>query len=398
MYVFFKDSDFDFSLENVIGGAAVGTCDLGEALSAASRIKNGDYDSWVDEWLALGERTRLIAEGCERDGHSISARSAYLRASTYYFAAVMFVLGSERASDATGFWELHRRCFERAASLHPGWERVAIPFEGTHLDGYLFRADDERRPLVILNNGSDGPITFMLNQVPDALARGYHALTFDGPGEGEALYRQGLHFRPNWETVITPVVDFAAARPEVDESRIALTGISQGGYWVLRAAAFEHRLAAVVADPGVMRVLDAFEAHTPHRQMREFDSGDKERFDRDMRMGARFSKRARFAMDSRFAPYGLDSPYEVYKLAQSHDLTAVVGDIRCPTLLLDPEKEEFWPGQSREVMEALTVDDKEIISFADGEGAGAHCEPVSVPLRNQRVYDWLDDRLRPRTP
>lgn len=395
MYAFFKDDDFDFELENVLGGAAVGTCDLGEALATAARIKNGDMDSWVEEWLAMGERTRLIADECDAKGHVVSARQAYLRASAYLFAATAFILGSRKAGEVAGVWELHRRAFERAAELTPGWERIAIPYEGTHLDGYLFRADDERRPLVILNNGSDGPVTFMLNQVAGALERGYHALTFDGPGEGEALYRQGLFFRPDWEKVITPVVDLALGRPDVDSDRIALTGISQGGYWVLRAAAFEHRLAAVVADPAVMRVYDSFERHIPHRLVKQLDAGDREAFDRSMRMGERISKKNRFTMAFRFTPYGKDSPFDVYRAAREYDLTDVVGDIRCPTLLLDPEREQFWPGQPQEVFDALTVARKEIIAFTDAEGAGAHCEPLSVPLRNQRVFDWLDEVLAP---
>jgi dienelactone hydrolase len=395
MYAFFKDDDFDFEFESLLGGAAVGTCDLGEALATAARIKNGDFDSWVDEWLATGERTRLIAEECEAKGHVVSARQAHLRASTYLFTATVFMLGSRKAGDVTGVWELHRRAFERAAELTPGWERIAIPYEGTHLDGYLFRADDERRPLVILNNGSDGPVTFMLNQVAGALERGYHALTFDGPGEGEALYRQGLSFRPDWEKVVTPVVDFAAARPEVDAERIALTGISQGGYWVLRAAAFEHRLAAVVADPGVMRVYDAMESHLPHRQITQLEAGEKEKFDSAMHMGARFSKKIRYTMAFRFTPYGFDSPFDVYTAARAYDLAEVIEDIRCPTLVLDPEHEAFWPGQSREAFDALTVERKEIIAFSDAEGASAHCEPLSVPLRNQRVFDWLDEVLAP---
>jgi len=53
------------------------------------------------------------------------------------------------------------------------------------------------------------------------------------------------------------VVDAMLRRPEVDAKRIALVGISQGGYWVPRALAFEHRIAAGVADParGCVRAL-----------------------------------------------------------------------------------------------------------------------------------------------
>lgn len=84
-----------------------------------------------------------------------------------------------------------------------------------------------------------------------AVERGYTVLTFDGPGQPGPRHREGLVFRPDWENVITPVVDFAESLPDVDNSRIALLGSSMGGVLAPRAAAFEHRLAALVAVDGV---------------------------------------------------------------------------------------------------------------------------------------------------
>jgi hypothetical protein len=89
----------------------------------------------------------------------------------------------------------------------PG-ERLQIRYEDTAVPGYFFRAPDaepgEPRPLVVLNNGSDGATSHMgLFGGWAALERGYHAMTFDGPG-------QPAH---DWEAVLTPVVDAMAARP-----------------------------------------------------------------------------------------------------------------------------------------------------------------------------------------
>src|SRR3712207_8231169 len=82
-----------------------------------------------------------------------------------------------------------------------------------------------------------------------ALARGWNAMTYDGPGQNAALVRQGLPFRPDWEHVLTPVVDALVGRADVDPARIAVMGVSQGGYWVPRALASEHRVVAAAADP-----------------------------------------------------------------------------------------------------------------------------------------------------
>ena len=60
-----------------------------------------------------------------------------------------------------------------------------------------------------------------------------------------------MPFRPDWEAVLTPVVDTLVARGDVDPGALVAYGISQAGYWLPRALAFEHRFVAAVADPGV---------------------------------------------------------------------------------------------------------------------------------------------------
>ena len=132
-------------------------------------------------------------------------------------------------------------------------ERLAIPFEGTTLPGWFFRprADGRPRPTLILTGGYDGNAEelYLLTGAA-ALARGYNVLAFDGPGQGAALLQQGLIMRPDWETVVSAVVDAAIGRSDVDADRIALVGLSLGAHLAPRAATAEHRLAAVVADCG----------------------------------------------------------------------------------------------------------------------------------------------------
>ena len=117
------------------------------------------------------------------------------------------------------------------------------------------------RPLLICTNGYDAAITdiFFASAVA-ATARGYHCLIFDGPGQGEMLIEHGMTLRPDWETVIKAVVDFALTLSVVDPARIALSGWSLGGYLAPRAASGEHRLAACIADPGLWSVASGLRA------------------------------------------------------------------------------------------------------------------------------------------
>jgi hypothetical protein len=399
---FFKDDDFEFMTEITLGATAYRAAEAGEVLATAARVKSGDYKSWVGEWEATAERVRGLAEASLGAGHGVSAREAYLRASTYYFNAAFFVVGTGDGERLPELWRAHRDCFERAAALFdPPFERVTIPYEGITLEGWFFPADGagERRPLAILNNGSDGTVTDMWVQgAAAATARGYHALTFDGPGQGQALFEQGLHFRPDWEAVVTPVVDYACARDDVDPERIALLGVSQAGYWVPRAVAFESRIAAAVADPGVVDVAEAMTSQLPASMRKLLERGEQKKFDSEIHMVERFSKSLRYTMKFRSLPYGTSSPFEMFKLAGEYRLVPETAQrIRCPLLITDPENEQFWPGQSRRLAE-LVGGSATLMPFTAAEGADGHCEPRAPVLRAQRIFDWLDDQIALRPP
>ncbi len=84
-----------------------------------------------------------------------------------------------------------------------------------------------------------------------AVERGYNCLLFEGPGQGEMIREQKIPFRYDWEKVVGPVIDFAEDLPQVDTDRIALMGISFGGYFAPRAAAFDDRIKVCIANGGI---------------------------------------------------------------------------------------------------------------------------------------------------
>jgi hypothetical protein len=393
MQRFYDDDGMNFAVLLSLGFAYSNITDVGETLATIERIPDGDIEAWVTEWTATADRLVKQADECLANGHRVSARTKLLRASTYYDHASAQSPGSKDPSRFTSLWEQHRQCWDRAVEIFEcPVEKVQIPYEDTTLEGYFFtpaHATDEPRPTVILNNGSDGPVISMWSMGGRAaVARGWNAITFDGPGEGASLHRQHLYFRADWEKVITPVVDFLLTRPEVDQSRVALQGISQGGYWAPRAAAFEHRLAALVADPGVMGVASSWESHLPEELVQLIDDGNQQDFDALLDANPNQQQKAMLAW--RMAPYGTTSYYEAYLKAREQTLdAATVARIQCPTLVLDPEGEQFWPGQSQQLYDSLTCE-KQLHRFTKEEGADWHCEPAAQSLRDEVVFDFLE--------
>jgi hypothetical protein len=398
MHAFFKDHDFQFSVEGVLGSTYGRAADIGEVLTTVDRIPNGDAKAWVAEWTATADRVADEARAAEAAGHGRTAAARWLRASSYYSEAC-------DKADATGgfpeLWERHRDAWDRFVDLTTAEgdivvERLDIPYEGTTLAGYFFRggpAGEPRRTLVY-TNGSDGSVTGAWGRgIADALSRGWNAMTYDGPGQNAALVRQGLPFRPDWENVLTPVIDSLTKRPDVDPGRIAVMGISQGGYWVPRAAAFEHRIAAAVADPGVVDVSTTMLQQLPHFLVKLLDAGDRKKFDSNMAWALKVSPATRTMLKWRMRPYGVTSPYDFFTAAREYALTdEVLAAIACPVLVTDPEDEQFWPGQSAGMAAALTCP-VTLLPFTAAEGAGSHCEPAAAGLRGERIFDWLDEHV-----
>ena len=397
---FYADDGFEFDRLNLLGSAYRGLTDIGEVLVALDRIPDGDREAWVGTFAALGSRLQQQGEASLAAGHRESARAALLRASSYFATASAASPGSADASRYDSLWSSHRDAWDAAVPLFdPPVEPIEIPYEGTTMAGYFFHArsphgrvaDPAPRKTLILVNGSDGAVTDMWRfGAAAAIERGWNALTFDGPGQNAALHRQKLYFRADWEHVVTPVVDWLIDRPEVDPDRIAIAGVSQAGYWVPRALAFEHRIAGGVVDPGVVRVADSWLAQLPDIMKQLLDQGDKADFDTFMQEGLKDEPDKLAVLKWRMAPYGTDSFFDAYQAAMAMHLdAATMAAITCPLLITSPDHEQFWPGQSDELHAAVAS--STLVRFTEAEGADWHCEPAASGLQNERVFDWLDD-------
>ena len=205
-----------------------------------------------EEWLPAWSQRAAVHEALGREalaaGYNLSAGEHLTRAAVcYHFAKFVSV------DDYEAMRVAHRKavaCREAALPrLDPPGERVQIPYEGTRLYGNLRKPRGlERAPIVIMCMGLDSAKEEMDAYESIFLARGVATLAFDGPGQGEAEYE--LRIRGDYEVPVKAVVDFVQTRGDVDASRIGLWGVSLGGYYAPRAAAFEKRVRACISLSG----------------------------------------------------------------------------------------------------------------------------------------------------
>jgi alpha-beta hydrolase superfamily lysophospholipase len=360
----------------------------------AKAVGKGDDSAFYDAFVAMGDRMVSAAEETLAKGHPASARELFLRASVFYAASFHPIYGKPVDPRLLAAFRQQIAAFDKGLGLgDPPVKPMRIPFEGASMAAYLIPAvgrEQEVRPLVILNNGYDATITDMyFASAVAASRRGYHVLMFDGPGQGEMLYVQGVPMRGDWETVISTIVDVALTLPNVDATKIALSGWSLGGYLASRGASGESRLAALVADPGheglaggvrgfLTRVAGGGEL-TPSVLQRLQDQIDKNRMRRWQ------------IVQRGFWVHGVDS-LEGYMHAVEPFTMAGRGElIRCPTLLTTAESDPL--GTTAQVLFDRLRCPKALIRFTAAEGAGEHCEMRNRSLFNRRALDWLDETL-----
>jgi pimeloyl-ACP methyl ester carboxylesterase len=398
MNLVFTDQQFSYQLLRVLSNAAWGGSDIGECLSTASRIKEGDFESWCVEWNRTAERLHAWADECLRVGQRVSAGQAYLRASHYYRTAEFYLHGCPSDSRIREFSRHSLFCFGEALRLSGRpVEAVRIPYEGTTLPGYFYHAEAQPsarpRPTLLRQTGFDGTGEEMHGSALAAAVRGWNCLVFEGPGQGRVIREQGLPFRPDWEKVVTPVVDYALSRTEVDPRKVALMGLSFGGYLAPRAAAFEHRLAALVANGGV---FDFFANAVPPGMTRQDAIEYMKRFPEQINTGLgqlmQTNLDTRWAVENGMFAFHATSPVEWSLQTTEYTMDGVAQNITCPTLIVDSENERTFKGQARRLYDALTCP-KEFMLFTADEGAGEHCQMGAAFFSDERIFAWLEKTL-----
>lgn len=377
--VFFRNASYDGQLVRTLAAAGVGGADLGEAMATARRVGKPSGASWHEAWSRTADGARRAGEAAQLSGDRVSSRHAFLRASEYYRQAYYFVrsdLDGRRLQDA---YRAHVDTFREAVTLmdHPA-DPVRIPYDNSTLAGYFYAPDGSgrRRPTVVFPCGYDSTAEAGWVNVPAALDRGYNALVFEGPGQGEALFTQRLFFRADFERVFTPVLDWLLARPEVNPDALVLVGRSFAGYLAPRAAAYDHRLAALVCDPAQPDMA----ARLPSGLAAKLAAPV-------VRAQVRVSPdRAEF-FGARMAAHGIDDIERYFAELRRFTMMDCASQITCPTLIVEADH-DFAGGSGQSFSDKLTAPAR-LVRLTESQGADGHCAGLGQEIWSETVYSWL---------
>lgn len=237
---------------------------LAEVLEVNRKIPPNDMAAYISEWTRAKERALQRAQKFEKEGRTVSAADAYMQASHYINWLYILYLRLGDASKAQPVYKESRRFFEKGVVLAgPAlpYESVSIPYGNTKLKGIFVPArgvSPGRHAVVYRTGGTDSVKegSYMTMVWEPFINRGVSCFFMDAPGQGEALNEQNLKFPPDFERAITAAVDYLVTRPDVDPERIGLYGVSTGGYYAQRGAAFEKRPVAVALQGACYDLLE----------------------------------------------------------------------------------------------------------------------------------------------
>jgi pimeloyl-ACP methyl ester carboxylesterase len=322
------------------------------------RITSGldRWDDWLDAWRANGDQHAGLALEAEKEGRRITAGEAWVRAAlSYHFAKFLWLLDLDRYRETADLAVSSLR--QAHAFLDPTAERIEVPFEATSMVGNLRRPIGvDVAPLVFLLPGLDSTKEEFFNWENVFLLRGLATLSLDGPGQGETGYTTSI--RPDYEVALSAVLDGLRDHRGLDLERVGAVGVSLGGYYAPRAAAFEPRVRAAVAIGG------------------PYDFGD---------CWGRLPSLTREA----FAHHsGSADEAQARKRAHELNLAEVLPELRQPLLVVFGKLDRLIPWQHAERV-AAEAPDATLVLYPDGNHV---CNNIPYKYR-PLVADWTAERL-----
>jgi dipeptidyl aminopeptidase/acylaminoacyl peptidase len=318
--------------------------------------KLAGWPDWLAGWCENGDAHAALATEAEAANHNLTAGQAWNRAAlSYHFAKFVWVLDMAQHRMASG--KSVAALLRAHALLDPTAERIEFDFEGARLVGNLRKPVNISRPaIVILLPGLDSTKEEFFNWENVFLNRGLATFSLDGPGQGESGY--DLPLRPDYEVAASAAIDVLVERNDLDTSRLGMVGVSMGGYYAARSAAFDQRIRAVVTVGG------AYES------------------------GSRFDTRPAISR-SAFIQYSQASSPEVAReIASKMTLEGVLGNLKQPMLVIFGKLDRLVPYEQAErvVREAPNA---RLVMYEDGNHVVNNYPYLYQPLAG----DWLADQL-----
>lgn len=329
---------------------------VGDFLDVTATIET--WDDWCAAWSASAAVHELEGDAALAAGHRRSAAYHYLTASVeYHFAKFLFCHDLEQMKVA------HAKAVETHRKAHPLMdppaERIEFPYLDTHtmVGNLRIPAGAERPPVVVLIPGLDSAKEELSGFEPWFLDRGMATFAIDGPGQGELEYE--LPIECHYEKPVAAAIDALEGRGDVDTDRVGAMGVSLGGYYVVRAAAGEPRLQAIISLSGPFDIGPTLDSIPPMSKLAFQTRTHAESFE------------------------------EAKERLQAMDLTDVIGKVTCPAFIVTGAEDRLVPAEDTRRIADGVSGPVELNIIAGGN----HVATNKAYLYRPHMADWMLEQL-----
>lgn len=339
----------------------------------ADRLSEENQKAAYEAWSSRARYHEERARQAEAAGHVLTAARHYSQACRIYLVTEVFCTAKHLDKKV----ETYQRvvdCFSKSATLNnSSLQFVEVPFEGQSLSAIFMPAygDAARAPCMVHFDGFDWNKEFVYFTGQDGLARrGVSVLFVDTPGVGSSRRFKDMPVRVDSEAAGTACLEYLLGREDVDPGRIGVMGLSMGGYYAPRAAAFEHRFACCVA----WNVLwDAQSALEHEKEMGTESLPDQEGY-------------ILWVTGEETMEKAIEKLFEI-------SLEGLVEKIACPFLATHGEGDRqipLWHAE-RAHERATKARPNDLRIFTSEEGGAEHCQIENFNVATDYIYDWIAD-------
>lgn len=365
----FDDPDMDLFFLGALSWGTAGGLSVGEAFYVASKIEDGNPDSWADAFEKQAEVLITQAGVWLQRSNVKAAGETHLRAFAAYRSAWQFVVPGAHFNR---LFQNSQKYFDLAMEeLQLPATRFSVLYGGGELPGHFYQSENAGAPVILIIGGADTcHEDRFLSQGRYYLDRGYSVALVDLPGQG-LVPDQGLYWEQETEHSIHAVIDTLIEKFKVNTKKLVLLGMSLGGYFACRSAAYEPRLAAVIATPALYDPAGLF-----GNAARQFSSGVPE------------SAARRNNFQVLLWKAGVTDIAGLVKKWNGYAVDPKL--VKMPFLsVLGMQEGSVWKKQTKEWHEAIENDKKRLVVLEAETGADAHCQGNNVLRLVQEVETWL---------
>lgn len=267
------------------------------------------------------------------------------------------------------------------------YERHQIPYNGSFLSSIKIPSKTkEVKGTIIGIPGFDAFIEEFYCIWNYFAENGYDFIAFEGPGQGGSRRIYNQYFDHDYEKPTKAVLDYF----KLDD--VTAIGVSMGGYWIIRAAAYEKRITRVIAMPPLydwLEMTNPFNAKlakwfVKHKALTNFFVKMK------MSIGT-----LRHTINNALFIQNKSEPYQAVEwmlgMNKDHIKSSLIDQ---HVLLLTGENDAFQPPILLQKQKEALVNAKSVSTriFTKEEHADQHCQIGNLNIALETMLEWLSEK------